>query len=36
MTTLERGSFTTFSEHTDELFASHNFDLDLNIKLFSD
>ncbi|CAF4010981.1 unnamed protein product [Rotaria magnacalcarata] len=36
MTTGERGSFTSFSEHSDEMFASHDFELDLNIKLFPD
>ncbi|CAF0949967.1 unnamed protein product [Adineta ricciae] len=34
MTTTERGSFTSFSEHNDEMFTSHDFELDLNIKLF--
>ncbi|CAF4606654.1 unnamed protein product [Rotaria sp. Silwood1] len=36
MTTGERGSFTSFSEHNDEMFTSHDFELDLNIKLFPD
>jgi hypothetical protein len=36
MTTIERGSFTSFSEHNDEMFTSHDFELDLNIKLFPD
>ncbi|CAF1273527.1 unnamed protein product [Rotaria sordida] len=36
MTTGERGSFTAFSEHNDEMFTSHDFELDLNIKLFPD
>lgn len=36
MTTTERGSFTSFSEHTDEMFTSHDFELDLNIKIFPD
>lgn len=36
MTTIERGSFTSFSEHTDEMFTSHDFELDLNIKIFPD
>jgi RNA polymerase-associated protein RTF1 len=32
-TTIERGSFTSFSERDDEIFTSHDFELDLNIKL---
>jgi hypothetical protein len=34
MTTHERGSFASFSENNDEIFASHNFELDFTIKLF--
>jgi hypothetical protein len=36
MTIHERGSFTSFSEHNDELFTSHDFELDFAIKLFPD
>jgi hypothetical protein len=36
MTTHERGSFTLFAENNDEMFASHNFELDIPLKLFAD
>jgi hypothetical protein len=36
MTTVERGSFTSFADHNDEMFTSHDFELDLAIKLFPD
>lgn len=32
----ERGSFMNINEPTDELFASHNFELDVPIQLFQD
>jgi hypothetical protein len=35
MTTHERGSFTSFSEkNDDDMFASHDFELDFVIKIF--
>ncbi|CAF2526021.1 unnamed protein product [Rotaria sp. Silwood2] len=34
MTINERGSFTSFTDNNDELFASHNFELDIHIKIF--
>jgi hypothetical protein len=36
MATHERGSFTLFAENNDELFTSHDFELDFTIKLLPD
>jgi hypothetical protein len=36
MTTHERGSFTSLSDKNDELFSSHDFELDFNIKVLSE
>ncbi|CAF3326800.1 unnamed protein product [Rotaria socialis] len=36
ITTRERGSFTSISERHDELFASHDFELDVPIKILPD
>ncbi|CAF1103389.1 unnamed protein product [Adineta ricciae] len=36
MTTHERGSFTMLTDNSDEIFTSHNFELDFNMKLLSE
>ncbi|CAF3974334.1 unnamed protein product, partial [Rotaria sordida] len=33
VTSHERGSFTSFADNNDELFTSHNFELDVVIKI---